>query len=441
MTVQQRTLLHNTRALCPECLKACKAEVFTEGEDPTVWMGRTCPDHGEFITRMWPDGEHYQKMRAQSFPKTAPSHTVPQTGYCPTGCGICQHHSRKVTLAEIEVTERCNLRCPVCFMAAESADTDPSLEDIDGFYDAILERSGVETAVQLTGGEPTVREDLPEIVYKGRERGFFGIEVNTNGVVIAQNIEYLQSLVAAGLTGIYLQFDGVTEEPYEQIRGARLLGTKMKAIENCRQLGIQVVLAMTIVSGINDDQLDEVINFALDNSDIVVGVALQPAFTSGRFEAERACPISMGDVIMMLDEQTDGLITKEDIWPLGCSHPLCDTGTYLMRTRDLQPGESNKDVYIPVTREISLEEFQKDFDPNSPQGSIFGDLITKRGGSTVGGVSILIMNYMDAVNMDLERMSECSMFVTMKDGRLIPFCSYQLTNSAGERVYPMWGEE
>lgn len=438
---KERTLIHETRALCPRCLKALKATVFTEDDDPTVWMGRTCPDHGEFITRMWPDVDHYKTLRAQEFPKTAPTHTVPQNGYCPTGCGICQHHSRKVTLAEIEVTECCNLRCPVCFMAAESADTDPSLEELDKFYDAILERSGVDTAVQLTGGEPTIRKDLPEIIRMGREKGFYGIEINTNGVVIAQDKAYLQKLVEAGCTGIYLAFDGLRENPYEVIRGARLLETKMQAIKNCRELGIQIVLAMTIVSGVNDDQISDVIEFALDNSDVIVGVALQPAFTSGRFEAQRAMPISMGDVIMMLDEQTNGLITKEDIWSIGCSHPMCDTGTFLMKVHDREPGESYADAYVPVTREITIEEFKKDFNPNSPNGSIFIDMITRRGGSTEGGISVLIMNYMDAVNMDLERMSECSMFVTMADGRLIPFCSYQLTDTAGNRVYPMWGIE
>lgn len=436
-----RTLVHNTRALCPTCLKPLKAQVFTEDESPVVWMGRTCPEHGEFITRMWPDVDHYQTLRTQPFPKTAPTHTVPQTGYCPTGCGICQHHSRKVTLAEIEVTERCNMRCPVCFMAAESADTDPTLESLNGFYDAIMERSGVDTAVQLTGGEPTVRRDLPEIVRMGREKGFYGIEINTNGLKIANDKEYLQALKEAGCTGIYLQFDGVTEAPYEVIRGEKVLERKLQAVQNCREVGIQIVLAMTIVSGVNDNQISDIIDFALDNSDVIIGVALQPAFTSGRFEAQRAEPISMGDVIMMLDEQTDGLIKKEDIWPLGCSHPLCDTGTFLMKMRDRQEGESYADTYVPVTREITLEEFKKDFNPNSPNGSIFSDLIARRGGSTEGGLSVLIMNYMDAVNMDLERMSECSMFVTMADGRLIPFCSYQLTNSAGERVYPMWGAE
>ena len=139
--------------------------------------------------------------------------------------------------------------------------------------------------MQLTGGEPTVRADLPEIVRMGRERGFWGVEVNTNGVVIARDPAYLRRLVEAGCTGIYLQFDGVSAEPYRTIRGADLLDVKLRAVENCRAAGIQVVLAMTIVSGVNDQEIGATLRYALDNADVVAGLALQPAFTSGRFEA------------------------------------------------------------------------------------------------------------------------------------------------------------
>jgi uncharacterized radical SAM superfamily Fe-S cluster-containing enzyme len=315
-------------------------------------------------------------------------------------------------------------------MSAEAEYTDVPLEKLSDFYETIARTAGTETGVQITGGEPTVREDLPEIIRRGRERGFWGIEVNTNGLVIAQDNGYLEDLVAAGLTGIYLQFDGVTAEPYEQIRGADLLATKFRAVERCRESGVQVVLAMTIVSGINSDEVGAVIAYALENVDIVAGVALQPAFTSGRFDAKHTEPLNMGDVIALLDEQTQGLIRSEDIWPLGCSHPLCDAGTFLV---------SDANGYIPVTRDLTREEYLALYSPDSPQGSVFYDIVYKKGLSPECGLSVIIMNYMDALTMDLERMEECSMFVTMPDGRLIPFCSYQLTNCSGQRVFPPWG--
>ncbi len=422
-------VLDTTRALCPECMETLSADIVAKS-DGTVWMIRTCPTHGVFETYLWPDSTHYQRMRALAFSPVAPAHTIPMTKSCPTACGICSSHKRRVTLAEIEVTQRCNLRCPVCFMAAEHEDDEMSPEDFRSFFQAIAETSGLDTGVQLTGGEPTVRKDLADIIAIGHQMGFWGIEVNTNGVVISRDQEYLRSLIDAGLTGVYLQFDGLTREPYRQIRGADLLDVKLAAIENCRAAGVQVVLAMTIVAGLNDDQLGDVIRFALENNDVVAGVALQPAFTSGRFETNRIVPLTMGDVIFTLEDQTEGLIKTEDIWPLGCSHPLCDTGTYLVRSDD---------TFVPLTRDLTHEEYIDAYNPNSPQGSVFLDIATQKGLNLEGGLSIIIMNYMDAATMDLERMEQCSMFCTMADGRLIPFCAYQLTDCAGKRIHPPLG--
>jgi uncharacterized radical SAM superfamily Fe-S cluster-containing enzyme len=402
-----------------------------------VWMTRECPQHGEAATMIWPDAEHYKWMMSLAFPQVAPAAASrrPSALPCPTGCGICQRHVRKPTLVEIEVTQRCNLRCPVCFMSAEGDVTgasDVPLDLIRSMYETIAANAGTETGVQLTGGEPTVRDDLPQIIRMGRELGFWGVEVNTNGVRVAREEGYLEQLVAAGCTGIYLQFDGVTREPYKTIRGADLLDVKLRAVERAREVGTQVVLAMTIVSGVNDRELGDVLAYALANSDVVAGLALQPAFTSGRFDAKRVVPLTMGDVIFMLEEQSDGLVRVGDIWPLGCSHPLCDTGTFLVENAAAQGG------FVPVTRDLAREDYMALYNPDSPQGSVFLDILEQRGTPTARGLSLIIMNYMDAWTADLERMEECSMFVTMPSGELIPFCSYQLTNCNGQRVFPPW---
>ena len=438
----RREFVKTAEALCPECLRPLPAEVFAE-EDGSVWMGRTCPEHGLFETFIWPSIDHYRWLDSLAFPYARPAADAMREvdKPCPTDCGICRRHLRKPTLVEIEVTQSCNLRCPVCFMSAEADPYAVTLEQIGFMYDEIARQAGIQTGVQLTGGEPTTRRDLPQIIAMGREKGFWGIEVNTNGVVIARDIDYLRSLVDAGCTGIYLQFDGLTGEVYEKIRGLDLLDVKLAAIENCRKCGIQVVLAMTIVSGINDDQIGAVLDFALENNNTVLGLALQPAFTSGRFEANRVRPLTMGDVIFMLDEQTHGLIRTGDIWPLGCSNPFCDTGTYLAMT--LEPGEDGglRRVYTPCTRNLTREEYLSLYDKDSPQGSVFWDIVEKSEIPAAGGLSVIIMNYMDAATCDLQRMRECSMFDTMKDGRLIPFCAYQLTDARGRRIHPPWGDQ
>lgn len=97
-----RTYLHETGALCPQCLKELPAEVYADA-DGVVWMSRTCPEHGLLETRMWPDAEHYEWLRTYAFPKVAPEGTEPIRAACPFGCGTCARHERRGTLLEIEV--------------------------------------------------------------------------------------------------------------------------------------------------------------------------------------------------------------------------------------------------------------------------------------------------------------------------------------------------
>ncbi|MCB2173504.1 radical SAM protein, partial [archaeon] len=131
----------------------------------------------------------------------------------------------------------------------------------------------------------------------------------------------------------------------------------------------------------------------------------------------------------MLAEQTDGLIQPYEMWPLGCSHPLCSCGTQLIK-------QGNE--FVPATRQITREEYQAAYDPHSPQGSVFADIMAKKTGDTGPGLAVVVMNYMDAMSMDLDRLMECSMTVSMDDDRLIPFCAYQVTDMDGKRVYPAW---
>ncbi len=424
--IREYKILEQTKSVCPICLEVINAQIVVRGR--AVYMEKTCEKHGPFSSYLWPDVEHYLWLNNFRLPTIRPRAVTSSIRGCPEDCGLCEAHLRKPTLVEIEVTERCNLRCPVCFMSAEefrkTVRPDPSLEEIASKYDFILQNTEGDTSIQLTGGEPTVRSDLPEIVHIGREKGFRSIEINTNGVVIGRNLKYLYKLAKAGISGIYLQFDGLTNGVYEVIRGGDFLDIKLRAIENCRRAGVQVVLAMTVIYGINENQMGEVLDFALKNRDVIAGLAYQPAFGSGRFEVALEKDLTMGDVIFMLAKQSNGLIEPYDFWPLGCSNPHCSTSTYLVEVEQkLQP----------LTKLITPEEYIHSFDSNSPQGSVFADIAVEKFPKLELGLSILIENYMDANNLDLKKLRECSMVVAGRDGGLIPFCRYQLTNISEER--------
>ncbi len=422
----KETVLDNTQSVCPVCLEVIDARIVTEGR--AVHMKKECPEHGAFQTYVWPDVDHYNWMRSFRLPLVKPEKTVPSLKGCPQDCGPCTSHLRRPTLVELELTERCNLRCPVCFMAAEElqavAKTGPSLACLGEIFRSVMTKTGPDTSIQLTGGEPTTRRDLFDIIRLGREIGFNAIELNTNGVVLAQNPDYAEKLAEAGVSGVYLQFDGLTSDVYVKIRGEDLLAKKLQAIDNCRLAGIQVVLAMTIIRGINEQQIGDVLEFALENRDVIAGLAYQPAFGSGRFEVSQEERLTMGDVAFMLAGQSNGIIQPYDIWPLGCSHPLCSSATHL-----IEDGRG----FIPLTRLLSPEEYVRHFDPNSPQGSVFADIAAVNYPEKGPGLSIVVMNYMDSMSIDLKRLKECSMTVAGSDGGLIPFCSYQLTNIDGKK--------
>jgi len=422
-------VLDRTESLCPICLSVIPADVVERGGK--VFMDKVCPDHGPHSACLWPDAEHYRWFQAFSMPSWPPVVQTEKRAGCPLDCGLCGDHVKHPTVAEIEVTWRCNLRCPVCFMAGADAPPDPGIDTIAAMWDTIHRDAGPQTAVQLTGGEPTVRADLPAIVRLGRERGFNAIEVNTNGIVIGRDPGYVRTLQQAGISGIYLQFDGLTEGVYEAIRGSDLLDTKLRAIEHCREAGVQVVLAMTVIWGINHEQLGRVLRFALENQDVIAGVAFQPAFTSGRFDVAPERRLSMGDVVFMLAEQSGGMLAPYDFWPLGCSHPLCSCATYIL---------DHQRQHVPFTRTITPDEYIRSFDPASPQGSIFADIAARKLPELGAGLTVVVMNYMDALTADVKRLKECSMVEVMPDGRLIPFCAYQLSGSDGRRLYPAWAQ-
>lgn len=423
---QSGTVLDHTESVCPECLRVVRAQVVSR--DSVVYMEKACPEHGAFTTYIWPDVNHYLWMKSFRFPCLRPKTPLAAGRGCPEDCGPCAAHLRRQTLVEIEVTQHCNLRCPVCFMSAESmpeaVPPDPGLSELAELYQKILAKTGPETSIQLTGGEPTVRADLADVISLGRDIGFQAIEVNTNGVVLAQNPDYALQLAAAGASGVYLQFDGLAKAVYQKIRGADLLATKLQAIENCRAAGLQVVLAMTVIAGVNQDQMGEVLRFALKNRDVIAGIAYQPAFGSGRFDLSAERRLTMGDVAFLLAQQSEGLLEPYDLWPLGCSHSLCDSATYLVE----QQGKM-----VPLTRSLSAAEYHLNFSPDSPQGSVFPDIAARLYPELEPGLSIVVMNFMDCTSMDLKRLRECSMTVAVPDGRIIPFCAYQLSDIQGKK--------
>ncbi len=467
-----------TKSLCPECLEVIDAEVY-ESEGGEILIKKKCEKHGEFDEVYWSDASLYHKFAKWRYEGKAGTTLTKTDKGCPFDCGLCPEHTSSTMLALIDLTNRCNQRCPTCF--ANAAVTgylyEPTMEQLREMMIMLRSETPPCPAVQFAGGEPTIREGFVEIVKMARELGFAHIQVATNGIALAKSEEFCHQLKEAGLHTVYLQFDGVTEEPYKKLRGIPALKTKLKAIESCRGGGLNsVVLVPTLMKGVNDDQMGDIVRFAADNLDVVKGVNAQPIAFEGRInESERKKGrITIPDFMKLLEEQTDGEIPKESFYPVPfvvpisyfveawkgvpqlefTVHPHCGAATYVF----VEDGK-----FIPITEFMDVEGFMEflggaaeemtrskvgkiraiaglasalrrfiDKD-KGPKG--LDSLALLEGVLGIGNREALAkfhrktlfigaMHFQDAYNFDLERVKRCGIHYATPDRRIIPFCSY-----------------
>lgn len=479
-------VLHKTESLCPMCVEEKKwnkmkipATIYEE--NGKVWIKKKCSEHGETKGLYWGDYELYKRAERFQDPKGLkpenPFVTKSEKDVnCPLDCGLCYKHMSHTNLANVVVTNRCNLACWYCFFYVKKGDPvyEPSLDQLRKMFETIKNQKPVGcNAVQLTGGEPTIREDLVDVIKMAKEVGFDHVQPNVNAIEIARNPDLAKKLVDAGANVFYVSFDGTTPQTnpknYYEIPDA---------MENFRKTVAGVVLVPTVIGGVNDNQLGDIIRFAAGNIDVIRGIDFQPVSLVGMMpkkEREKQ-RITIPDVIKKIEKQTDGQITPEDFYPIPCatkitdfisflkgggpryrlsSHFACGAATYVFKD-----GEK----FVPITRFIDIEGFFEYLDkeiealragksktiakakllfalnkfidrkkkPKDLKISkiIFGAL---RGGSYDSlrefhhkSLFIGLMHFQDPWNYDVERVKRCVIHYATPDGRIIPFCAFNV---------------
>ncbi|MGC8660263.1 MAG: radical SAM protein, partial [Desulfomonilaceae bacterium] len=249
MGPDKSVLLCNTESVCPECLARIPAAKFSIGQN--VLIRKICPEHGEFTVTVWrgqPSLSDWIRAKIPCHPE-APKTVI--DGGCPFDCGLCPDHRQQTCTALLEITSRCNLRCAYCFADSGNHNgPDPDLGVIRSWYESLI-ATGHPCNIQLSGGEPTVRDDLPEIIALGISLGFKFIQLNTNGIRLAVDEIYLKRLKESGLASVFLQFDGMSDQIYSALRGGNFLQSKLMAIQNCRKQNLGVILVPTLVPRVN----------------------------------------------------------------------------------------------------------------------------------------------------------------------------------------------
>jgi 7,8-dihydro-6-hydroxymethylpterin dimethyltransferase len=455
-------LLSETTSVCPECLSRNPAQRVARGED--VYLCKTCPSHGEFRTVIWrgqPDFESWSRPKLPSHPETP--FTAVDRG-CPYDCGLCPEHRQQSCCVLLEVTARCDLGCPVCFASANGAavpGSDPDLSVVESWYRQLLAAGGPFN-IQLSGGEPCLRDDLPQIIALGRSLGFTFFQLNTNGLRLARDTAYLQRLAEAGLSTVFLQFDGTTDAIHVRLRGRALAGLKMTAIENCIRQGVGVVLVPTLVPDVNVDSIGAIIRFALQLAPAIRGVHFQPISYFGRYPMppEDADRITIPEVIRAIETQTGGALRKENFRPPGGENALCSFhGNFvIMQDGSLAPLTSHasskdccgspqlaKDGAAKSRAFVSVQWAAPPLPvPQSgrataiPTKQSLGEWDTFLERARTHTFCVSGMAFQDAWTLDLDRLRECYIHVAAGPGadcRLVPFCAYNLTDRLGRALY------
>lgn len=467
-------ILKKTRSLCPVCNAVLEATVVEE--DGKVWLERSCPEHGHFRDVYWSDAELWKKFeRFESIGKGIenPHSTAPPEG-CPQFCGLCSNHKSGTLLANIDLTHRCNLNCDFCFANARACGYlyEPSFEQIVDMMKVLRDEKPVPApAVQFSGGEPTMREDLPRIIRTAKEMGFPQVQLATNGIKLANDPEYVRELREAGLSTLYLHFDGVTRETNSKIH------QDIKVVKHCEDLGVGVVLVPTIIKGRNDHEAGDIIRFAAEHIRAVRGVNFQPiAFTgaASKEDVQRG-RITIPELLADIEAQTSGIIKKDDFYPVPCVVPFSDfveayTGKPQIRfTTHQHCGAAtyvfvNNDGMTPVNRMVDVESllhsltetssklrkggtlnkykalieaisdmnqsFKKsEYGSSSEFWKLLGKTLLFQNFEALrdfhwNALFIGTMHFMDRYNYDISRVQRCCIHYATPDGTLIPFCTY-----------------
>ncbi len=471
-------VLEVTKTVCPECKLIIDGTIYKDEEN--VMIRKNCPEHGWTVEKYWEDYDMYMKMRNYNYFGRGfdnPNY-VNKGENCPFDCGICERHKSHTGLANVVITNRCHLSCWYCFFYAKEGEAiyEPTIDELTKIFVELKAQKPIPAnALQITGGEPLMRDNIVDIIASAKKAGFDQIQLNTTGIILAENPELAVKIRHAGVSTLYMSFDGVSKRanPKNHWEAPKTLAAAKKA-------GIGIVLVPTVIRTVNDGEMANIINFALNNSDVIKAVNFQPVSLVGRMpsrmrERQR---ITIPGAIKLIEEQTEGVITKEDWFSVpyvgGINkfiealtgeykydlsiHFACGAGSYIFQ-------EPNGKI-IPLTRFVDapglLDHLQNAVNEMSGKGKLqrrlialkavsqmkrfidsekqpksvnftklLGSVIFKHDFQTMGAFQLKslfigMMHFQDEYTYDIKRVEKCDIHYSMPDGRVLPFCTFNV---------------
>ena len=441
MPTRNYTYYDFTLSLCPECLKRIDAKIVFE--DDKVYMLKRCPEHGRSKVLIADDIAYYKNIRNYNKPSETPYAYNTNTHYgCPYDCGLCPDHEQHSCLTVVEITDRCNLTCPTCFAGSSPTyGRHRTLEEVKKMLDVVVSNEREPDVVQISGGEPTLHPQLFEILDYAKSLPIKHLMLNTNGIEIAKNFAFAERLASyAPNFEIYLQFDSFRKDVLQSMRGANLTSIRDQALEHLNALNLSTTLVMTIQKNVNDDEIGQVIDFALKQR-CVRGVTLQPTQIAGRLDNFDVLQdrITLTEVRRGILEQTS-IFNADDLIPVPCNpdalvmgYALKLGGEVLPLTRYVNPADLLDNGRNTIVYEQDEQLHSKMIQLFSTGNSV--EAATENLHSLLCCLPqihapsltydnlfrVIIMQFIDAYNFDVRSVKKSCVHIVNKDYKIIPF--------------------
>jgi uncharacterized radical SAM superfamily Fe-S cluster-containing enzyme len=445
-------ILKQTRSICSACGEIVPA-IYEVRDNEQVFFRRTCPTHGVVETDL---GYHAAYYRKSFDVEKMMIERYGDGGNTDISKGLSPFSLHKPAgLAILEVTERCNLTCPMCYAYSSPSERDYSLEEIEMRLDQLIAVEGKGISLQISGGEPSVRKDLDKIAAMVKHKGFGQLEMVSNGIRLARESDFAEKLVEWGFTSVYLQFDSTRPEDIIKLRGEDLWGVREKAIAALERVKLPSTLAVSLYDGLNTNQIQQVIDFAWQHPGTVCAIAFQAATPFGRFEVDNSKTndsgyagtsqprqprkLRMPEILKLIEEQTG--VSQDLFFPVGEGSPLCNTFTLLKYT---------KEGYKPIAPNFTLREFMEVMGPRPNmtlrmltrgRAAVLPQIVTNIGGSLklmktlwphIGTdpsfwtsrktLTLFVKPFMDESDIDMSRIERCCFHNASPRG-VMSFCA------------------
>lgn len=460
-----------TVSICPTCHKSVPASL--KEKDKKIYLSKSCPEHGRFNSIIASDADWYHASQRQTSPSLMMKkyQTKTEKG-CPSDCGVCPEHEQNNSAPVIEITNICNLDCPICF-ADNHHDYLMSDDEFETCLD-ILDASASDVDILvLTGGEPTAHPRLIELIERAYKRPRIPrVAIATNGILLAKK-EDLVKRIAAVNGYVLFQLDSLDASKNKVLRGNEMTRYREQALENLEKHGVQTSLLMTVISGLNDDEIGTILKYTLSKS-FINSFEVQTMSYSGSggrtMKFDPMTRVTGTDLIHNVDSQSGGIVSMRDFVPMPHPHPNCVAITYILMLKDgsaipflrimphelymeaigsqfiIQPNPRQEEMLKKVIEHVYANEATIERAPLvlATLKAMLDEVYPTDREMTEGErlriaqryvKNIFLHNYMDDHSFDAAVLRKCTSMQIVPDGRMIPNCGYRVIHRPSD---PRW---